>query len=157
MQFQFMETMRGQVEKQDSAPLRFYFTIKAQAPGYIAYVLGDPLDVTGTASLEGIADRAPVAGTLHVGLPVRRRLQYDLSFRVPDSTIYRYMGRKDVSYFHFLRTMSWLRGTLFRNGEPVGRAELWFNYRDLPSFILSFRPGILPALRHAARRLRLFH
>lgn len=91
-----------------------------------------------------------------MGLPVRRRLQYDLSFRAPDSALYRYIGRKDVRYLQFFRTMSWLRGTLFRNGEPVGRAELWFNYRDLPSFILSFRPGILPALQHAAHRLRLF-
>lgn len=156
MQFQFTETMRGRVEKPDGTVSSFEFTITARAKGYIAYALGDPLDVNGTASLEGIAEGVPVAGILRVAMPISRRLHYELGFRAPDGALYHYIGRKDVRYLRFLRTMSWLRGTLFRNGEPVGRAELWFDYRDLPSFMLSFRPGILPGLRRAARRLSLF-
>jgi len=155
MQFQFTETMRGRVVKPDSIRLSFEFTITAQARGYIAYALGDPLDVSGTASLEEVATRVPVTGFLHIAMPLSRQLRYDLSFRTQDGALYRYMGRKNVRYLRFFRTMSWLKGTLFRNGELMGQAELWFDYRGLLSFILSFRPGILPVLWHAVHRLRL--
>jgi hypothetical protein len=120
----------------------------------MACALGDPFDVSGTASLRDTGEKVTVSGTLLVALPLRRLLRYDLSFKAPDGALYRYMGRKDVRYLHFLRTMSWLRGILFRNGETVGPAELWFSYRDLPTFILSFRPGIFPALRYAINSLR---
>lgn len=154
MQFNFKETMRGRVENPDGSESPFEFTITARARGLMACALGDPFDVSGTASLHDISERVTVGGTLLVALPLRRLLRYDLSFKDPDGAIYRYMGRKDVRYLHFPRTMGWLRGTLFRNGEPVGQAELWFSYRDLPAFILSFRPGIIPAVRHAMHRLR---
>lgn len=42
MQFQFIETMQGQVEKQDSAPLCFYFTIKAQSQATLLMYLVTP-------------------------------------------------------------------------------------------------------------------
>ena len=154
MRFHFKETMRGRVENPDGSMSPFEFTITARARGLIACALGEPFDVSGTASLQDISETVTVGGTLLVALPLRRILLYDLSFKAPDGALYRYMGRKDVRYLHFLRTMSWLRGTLFRNGEPVGQAELWFSYRDLPAFILSFRPGIIPAISHAIHRLR---
>lgn len=144
MQFHFTETMRGRVEEAGGTLLPFEFTIKPHASGLVSYVLGDPLKVQGTASLKGVAERVPVGGTLLVALPLRRRLCYDLSFRGLDGALYRYVGRKDVRYLHFLRTMTWLIGTLFRNGEPLGSAELWFDLRGLPGFLLSFRPGVAP-------------
>ena len=148
MQFHFTETMRGRVEEVDGTLLPFEFTIKPYASGLVAFLLGDPLKVGGTASLKGIAERVPVGGTLLLAMPLRRRLCYDLSFRGLDGALYRYVGRKDVRYMHFVRTMTWLRGTLFRNGESVGSAELWFDLRDLPGFVLSFRPGSVPGTVH---------
>jgi hypothetical protein len=151
MRFQFTETMRGWMDEPSGNRAAFEFTITARAQGYVSYALGDPLLVEGAVSLQGIADNARASGTLKIALPVGRLLRYDISFEAPDGARYRYIGRKDIRYLHFLRTMSWLKGTLFRSGEPVGRAELWFDYRDLPRFLLSFRPGILPAVRHEPR------
>ncbi|MBE0480963.1 MAG: hypothetical protein IBX68_08280 [Dehalococcoidia bacterium] len=139
MLLRFAETMRGSVDRQDGARQLFQFSIRARS-GFIAFVLGDPCDVEGHALLEGTGDSLPLTGTLHVGLPLRRRLDYDLSFKGPDGDLYRYIGRKNVRYLHFFLTMSRLRGTLYRNGEPVGPAELWFSYRGLPAFLLSFLP-----------------
>jgi len=140
MGFRFKETMRGWTEADDCPRRSFEFTITARAGSSVGYVLGRPLDVAGTISLEGLAEGVPVDGTLQVALPLRRLLRYDLSFRSADGAVWRYLGRKDVRYRRFFRTMSWLRGPLFRNGERFGEAELWFSYRDLPRFLLSFRP-----------------
>ena len=148
MQFHFTETMRGRVEEADGTLLPFEFTIKPHASGLVAFLLGDPLKVGGTVSLKGAAECVPVGGTLLLAMPLRRRLCYDLSFRGLDGALYRYVGRKDVRYMHFVRTMTWLRGTVFRNGEPVGSAELYFDLRDLPGFLLSFRPGSVPGTVH---------
>jgi len=105
MQFHFKETMRGRVENPDGSLSHFEFTITSRARGLAACALGEPFDVSGTASLSDISERAMVGGTLLVALPLKRILRYDLSFKAPDGALYRYMGRKDVRYLHFLRTM----------------------------------------------------
>jgi hypothetical protein len=156
MQFQFKETMRGRLEQPDGGFASFEFTITARARSYVSYILGESLVVNGAVSLQGVTEGVPVTGTLKVALPVSRFLSYDLCFKAPDGSLYRYIGRKDIRYIHFFRTMSWLKGMLFRNGEPVGPAELWFSYRELPAFLFSFRPGLLPGLGRVLRRLRLF-
>ncbi len=140
MGFRFKETMRGWVDSSDHSRLPFEFAITARAGSSVGYLLGRPLDVAGSVSLQGLAEGVPVDGTLQVALPVRRRLWYDLSFRSEDGAVWRYIGRKDVRYRHFFRTMSRLKGPLYRDGERFGTAELWFSYRDLPRFLLSFRP-----------------
>jgi hypothetical protein len=140
MGFQFKETMRGRAQTDGKEPLAFEFTITARAVSAVAYLLGRPLDVTGVISLKGVAGGVPVEGTLQVALPVKRMLRYDLTFRSQDGAVWRFFGGKDVRYLRFLRTMSRLRGNLYRNGEQSGTAELWFDYRDLPRFLLSFRP-----------------
>jgi hypothetical protein len=140
MGFKFRETMRGRAQTDDGKPLAFEFTLSARAISIVAYLLGRPLEVTGRISLEGTAEDVPLDGTLEVALPIRRWLRYDLNFKSQDGAVWRFFGGKAVRYRSFLRTMSWLKGSLYRNGEQFGIAELWFDYRDLPRFLLSFRP-----------------
>ena len=142
MGFRFKETMRGWAQTNDREKLSFEFTITARAASTVSYLMGRPLEVRGSISLEGIADGFPVEGTLRVALPIRRRLSYDLTFRSQDGAVWRFFGKKDVRYRNFLRTMSWLKGFLYCDGEQFGVAELWFDYRDLPKFLLSFRPAL---------------
>ncbi len=61
-----------------------------------------------------------------------------LAFSGDDGATYRYKGQKDVTPLNLLKSMTTLRGQLYREDEVVGDAELTFNLRDIPEFMRSF-------------------
>lgn len=142
MRFKFDETMTGSLRPADSAPGSehyFSFTVRAEAPGVIAYAAGRPLVMTGTVDLSGHATRKEMLnGQLYLGLPFRRELIYSFAFTGDDGAYYRFHGQKQVYLLRFPSTMSTLRGEVHRNGELLGSSVLYFNWADLPSFAWSF-------------------
>ena len=135
MKLRFKEAMWGKTED----GRRFGFALTAEAPTLGAVALSERLSIEGEASLEGAAEASPLSGTLRIGLPWRRVLEYDFSFRGADGATYRYSGQKRVRLLRFLRTMTTLVGTLYRDGEALGGATATFALRDLPALVRSVR------------------
>lgn len=143
--FKFAETMAGTLHRGDGAgkspsEVPFSFRIDARCRTLTRYLQGAPMEIAGSVSIPGIAAERPLSGTLDIGLPLRRELVYAFSFVGDDGATYRFYGRKDVRYTNLLVTMTTLRGELFRNGETVGNATIYFDLKDLPSFLASWRP-----------------
>ncbi len=140
MRLTFRETMSGWVETPDGHK-SFSFSIEAASPRARAIAGWSPMGLQGRASLDGVVEEAEIlpGAFLWVGLPFHRVLRYHLSFRDPQGRLWRFHGTKDVRLTSPLRSMTTLRGLLFRNGVPYGKAELKFRLETLPAFLRSFR------------------
>jgi len=139
LRLRFRETMRGRLRTTGPRPanLPFHFQVAVTAPSAKDWILGKPLPMEGTVFLKGFAKEAPLAGTLRIGLPLSRTLDYSFSFQ-GNGSLYRFFGQKIVYGRRFFSTMTTLRGRLFRDGELAGDAVLHFRWRDLPAFLWSF-------------------
>lgn len=136
----FRETMSGRVATaRGERPLRFTATATSDTLG--AAFGWAPLWLDGTAHLGRAAAGPLEAGSsVEIGLPFRRELRYHLCFGDAAGHRWRFFGRKDVRFSRPWRTLTTLRGTLFRDGCEVGPAELRFRLRDLVPFLASWRP-----------------
>jgi hypothetical protein len=141
MRLHFDETMSGEVRLKSPAELRrrFVFSGRAESDSALALVGWAPLALTGTATLEGVVENAPLLpeSRVEIGLPLHRFLRYQVHFRA-GADIYRFFGQKTVEVLHLPRTMTTLDGALFKNGDEVGPATLLFDLKDLPHFVRSF-------------------
>lgn len=133
----FRETMRGWAEiggeRRD-----FSFTVQVTSSRLIM-ALG-PCRLQGTVSLEGLCHDSPIEeGVMDMGLPLRRRIGYDFSFRDQGGALCRFSGEKTVRYLRMARTMTTLKGQVRRGDEVLGPAELRFKLSELPAFLATFR------------------
>lgn len=139
----FEETMSGSLLPADGgAEHPFSFTVEARARKLRHLALGGPLDLSGHVTLGGSVSRAPVAGSLLVDPIFGRRLVYELYWRDAEDRPNRFYGRKDLRALALVRTMTLLRGKVYRQGQLVGDATLTFDLRDLAAFLLSMRPRL---------------
>ena len=138
MSVSFSETMAGTFTAPDGSQEAIVFTVKATAEKAKAFVTGAPIRLEGLMTVGGICRDAPATGSLEVRLFTDRTLVYQLVFAGSDGATYRYKGQKDVTPLNLLKSMTTLRGTLFREEEPLGEAELTFSLRDIPEFMRSF-------------------
>ncbi len=138
MKLRFRESMYGTLRKETGRPLPFEFTVNVEARRLKDWLLARPLMMTGEVTLEGHAVAAPLEGTLRIGLPFDRRLEYAFTFRDRGGKLCRFYGEKKVYVTRFPSTMSTLKGQLFCDGVPLGEGILRFRWRDLPAFLGSF-------------------
>lgn len=140
MGIHFDETMAGQVTTADG-PRDFSFTVSVEGTSFWGAWGRDFLRLTGAATLQGVVEGASLqAGSyLRIGLPFRRNLVYQLSFADERGHSYRFFGTKKIRYLIFPLTIRKLVGTLYKDGEPLGDATLFFSFRTLPSFLGSMR------------------
>lgn len=129
----FAETMRGMLQLEAGGVIDVEFTVEARgAAGAFA--------LAGTIRADGIAERAPCAGTLEMH-PLRRTatLVYDLAFTGDDGLEYALHGEKHTrSALAMLRGMTTLYTDLRADGALVGRGILTFDMLDLRPFLESF-------------------
>jgi hypothetical protein len=142
--FGFDETMAGTLTLAgETRPRRIVFSLHAEAPRGLDYLLDGQTRVGGVISIEDLTEAAPLTGSLFIW-PLRRVIRYELSFAGADGEPLRFVGQKDVRLTALRRTMTVLPGRLLGPGESggdheLGRGELRFDLADLPSFLNSFR------------------
>jgi len=141
--FQFDETMAGKVTltgaEFPAGERDLVLTLRASVPHLGDYLRDGRTTLTGTATLEGLAESVPLHGSLWIW-PHRQIVRYELDFPVAGQQL-RLAGQKDVRLLDFRRTMSTLPARLYdESGREVGHGTLLFDWADLPSFLRSFTP-----------------
>lgn len=135
MMLRFEEDMDGVTADGRKLELR----LRVEAPKVRSMVLAHELRIEGEVDLERVARRAPIAGTLVIGMPWQKVLRYDLRFRGDDGAEYRFAGTKNVKWTSPRETLTTLSGPLERDGKFFTDATVNFRWRDLPVFLGSFR------------------
>jgi hypothetical protein len=141
--FTFHETMSGTFHRLD-APFEdraIEFTIDAKVDGLRRFVRDKTARIEGEVTVEGLADHAPLRGTLGLMVLDERRLPYDFTFDAADGRTYRLHGQKDVAWYALTDTMTTLPASLYDDaGKEIGRAVLRFDLRgDLVKFLRSWK------------------
>ncbi len=141
MGLHFIETMAGTV-RMPEGDRRFAFTASADSPTVFAFGGWTPMTLSGTATLEGVVDDAPMleGSSLEIGIPLHDYLRYQVTFEDGEGRRYRFFGQKTVSVWNLPKTMTTLHGHLFRDGSELGPATLRFDLKDLASFLATWRP-----------------
>jgi hypothetical protein len=144
--FSFEETMSGSYYLLD-APLAeraISFSIGARVDGMRQFLRDKTARIEGHVSVEGLAERCPLSGTLGLKLFAERRLPYLFTFRGDDGHEYRLQGQKDVTMIALLDTLTTLPASLYdAAGREIGRSVLRFDARqDLTRFLRSWKPRI---------------
>lgn len=143
--FQFDETMTGLCYLTGgdlpSGEHKLRLRLRAQASSLGGYLRDGRTTLTGTASIDGVADEAPIDGSLFIW-PHRRIIRYELGFPVPGGVQrLQIVGQKDVRLLDFSHTMTTLPAKLLdEHGAELGHCTVVFDWADLPSFLGSFRP-----------------
>ncbi len=144
--FSFRETMRGHFYwlKQPMEEKSLVFSLSARAGHLRRFLVDKTCDVDGHVDAEGLAEQAPLNGTLRLTLLDERRLPYRFTFAGKDGRTYEFRGQKDISVLDPVVTMTTLPASLYDDGgAEVARATVYFDVkRDLRSFLRSFRPEL---------------
>lgn len=136
----FRETMTGAMSPADAGSTRrLSFEVTASARRLRHMILGGPLDLEGTISLEGSVEDAPATGTLTIDPLRRTHLTYELAWRDDDGRPHRFRGSKLRSLRAPVASMTELHGRVYDSGEILGDASLRFDLSTLPAFLGSFR------------------
>jgi hypothetical protein len=141
--FHFKETMRGNWRPVDGGAERpIEFTVTARAASLFEHVRDKMATLEGTLNIEGLAHGAAVTGELTIDPLFGKVIRYVIGFNGDDGAAYRLEGQKDVRFTDLLHTMTTLPARIRRvDGPEVGSALLFFDKRDLPRFLASFRLG----------------
>ena len=142
--FKFDETMSGKVAFAGgdfAGEHDIVLQLRAAVPRFGDYLHEGRTNLTGSATIAGVVESAPVAGSLWIW-PHRQIVRYELSFPVGKSGHrLRLAGQKDVRLLDFRHTMSTLPAKLYdESGSELGHATVVFNWADLPAFLRSFAP-----------------
>ena len=144
--FGFAETMRGNYYRLDdpTSEHAIEFTLDVKVNGIRKFAKDQMATIVGTVRAEGLAQEAPLTGTLGLKVVSERRLPYDFTFKGDDGETYRFRGQKDVMLIALADTMTTLPASLYDStGKEIGRATVRFDMRsDLGRFLLSFRPKL---------------
>ncbi|MFC4946348.1 hypothetical protein [Pseudonocardia sp. GCM10023141] len=149
MRTTFRETMAGVV---DGRP--FTLRLAVDQPGAFNPFAERTATLSGTVDAPGLADGAPVTGTLRIAPVAARTIAYDVAFTAADGRRLRLAGAKTIAFTHPVRSMTILPVTLTSSAaERLGTGTLRFALRDLPSFLGGFRigTGTGPADVHTSR------
>ncbi len=141
MGFHFNETMSGTVITPEGER-QFSFDAIADTDALTVFAAWAPMTLTGTATLEGVAEAVPIleGSYLEIGIPLHRHLRYQVNFADGDGHQYRYYGQKTVSLLNIPKTMTTLEGRLYKDGQELGPGTLRFSLLELPRFLASWRP-----------------
>lgn len=145
----FRETMAGQFDLRSGphadqrVDLTFHVEARLPVTDGIEHAGGCLMELRGTMHFEGVASGTACVGTLQLR-PLARRgtVTYDLAFEADDGTPMRLFGEKNVDSWNVLDGMTRLHTTVHdEDGTLVAAGEMYFDVKDLPSFLLGWRVG----------------
>jgi hypothetical protein len=141
--FAFRESLAGSFHLLD-APAderAIALELEMRASALAAFVRERAWYVEGDLRAEGLAEHAPVKGTLGFRLFDEKRLPYRLGFDADDGKRYELRGQKDWTPIAPLESMTVLSASLYdEQSREVGRATLRWDLRnDLARTLASFR------------------
>lgn len=140
--FTFAETMAGtwwtQPGRGGTHPFRF--TVTVRSANARQFLRTGALSLEGLVDADGLATRQPCTGSLTIKWGWQPELHYDVHFTGDDGKAYRFVGNKQVSFWRFPSTISYLPGRLDdQSGQAFGRAITYFDLQhDLMPFLGSF-------------------
>lgn len=141
--FAFRETMSGSYHRLDrpTEDHAIEFTISAHVESLRRFVRDRIARIEGEVTMEGLATKRPLSGTLGLKLLDEQRLPYEFTFRGDDGKSYSFRGEKDVLIQTLPDSITTLPASVFdADGNEIARAVLRFDLRgDLFEFIKSFR------------------
>jgi hypothetical protein len=103
--------------------------------------------LAGTVTVGGLCDATPCRGSLDLRYLADRRLVYDFTFTVGETT-YRWVGQKvNVRPWNLPVSHTTCFGTLTdaTSGRLVSRGVVLFRLATVPAFVMSIRPVFQPA------------
>jgi hypothetical protein len=135
----FSETMAGTWKKTGtSTELPMSFTIAVETAGRPRALGTVAADLEGTITAEGLANDAPVRGSMEISPVEHRRIRYVLDFEGDDGKPYHFDGWKSIDWLRVRSSWTTLPGTVTdADGEVAGVAHLKFDLADLPKFLRS--------------------
>jgi len=138
--FQFDETMTGQLRLDGQpSPKQVRFRVRAAVSKLADFAHDGRTEIRGEVSIDSLVESAPLIGSLWI-LPLSRVIRYQFDFQLPSGETMHFGGQKDVRLLALKETMTTLPAVLQDSrGAEIGRATVYFNIRDLPSFLCSFR------------------
>jgi hypothetical protein len=137
----FAESMQGSfTQPGGSAQRDIRFRVQVTSPGIHLPIFDHMWNLDGTVTAQGLAEGAPLQGTLEVAPLAKKRLIYELGFTGTGGKRYRLLGIKNVDYTHLAHSLTHMRIQIVdEHGALAGEGEMSFNLkRDLWSFIRSF-------------------
>lgn len=141
--FHFKETMRGNWRPvAGGAEKPIEFTVTARAASLFDHVRDKMATLEGTLTVDGLAHGTSISGELTIDPIFGKIIRYVIDFKGDDGAAYKLEGQKDVRFTDLAHTMTTLPARITRvDGSEVGSALLFFDKRDLPRFLASFRLG----------------
>jgi hypothetical protein len=144
--FRYRETLRGTYHLL-SAPLddlAMELTVEVKTKGIRSFLRDRMADIEGEITLENLAERKPLSGTLAFKLLDERRLPYSFSFTGEDGKIYRMRGQRALSIVAPAESITTLPATLYDAADrEIGRGMVRFDVRgDGGKLLRSLRPRI---------------
>ncbi len=140
--FQFREQMVGALKPDGGGGERaFRFRLTARARSWLQYLRDHKVAIEGDVDVDGLASHARLEGELMIDPFIARVIAYKFEFTGDDRRRYVFDGKKDITPFRPVHSMTTLRGEVRgADGQVVGSAELKFPLGELPQFVGSFRP-----------------
>ena len=141
--FLFRETMSGSYHllEKPTEDRAISFSISAHVESVRRFVRDKTARIEGDVTMEGIAEKRPLSGTLGLLLFAEQRLPYAFSFKADDGKRYTFRGEKDVLLATLPDSITTLPASVFdEHDREIARAVVRFDLRgDLVKFIKSIR------------------
>lgn len=141
--FRFDETMSGTYAFTDRPELErpFSFSIEARADSIWRHMRTSETTLRGTLEAPGLAEHAPIEGTLVMAPLTRRIIRYEFDFTGDDGRSYRFAGQKDIRLLSPLASFTTLPASIYdADGHEVATALTRFDLRgDGYQFFTSWR------------------
>ena len=131
----FCETMRGHVIDSGGKTHLMDLELRAEATHWPRFLMTGETRVCGLAYVQPWAVAAPLVGTLRISPLCKRRIEYKIRFQDGEGHEYVFAGRKDLSAWRLLQSVTHLRGALYRDGETIAEGALHFDLNELPAFL----------------------
>ena len=142
MGFEFAETMAGTFEMDAAPGVRhpLKFEVTGHAESFRNHLTDGKATLFGTIYAPPIAEGAPASGVITIRPVGQRIIRYELAFVGDDGESYQLLGQKDIRWTAPVRSFSKLPAEILdTNHRRVATCQVAFDYRDLWSFLRSFR------------------
>ncbi|MBN1635675.1 MAG: hypothetical protein JW920_04145 [Deltaproteobacteria bacterium] len=100
-------------------------------------------EARGIITVGGLVNKADCIGTLSLLYFTERKIRYELFFQDDEGVSYRYLGEKvNIWPWNLHKTHVTCYGTITKlsTDKVISSSVVYFPYREMISFVLSFRP-----------------
>lgn len=137
--FQFTESLHGTF-RYEGEERSIGFQVTARANSVWQFLHDRRAELEGTIDAQGLAEQAPLRGTLVIDPLVGRVIRYDVAFDGLNDRSYHLIGQKDINPTHPVESLTTLPVEISEIGGNLRmRGLMHFQAKDLPAFLASFR------------------